>query len=180
MTITHWNRIESPVGELLLTAHEDELREIWFVNGRHPVSIPAGVRQGGELLAEVERQLGEYFGGQRRTFDLPLAPQGTDFQRRVWKALLDVPFGTTVAYSDIATAVGTPAAVRAVGAANGRNPIPIVIPCHRIIGKDGSLTGYGGGLPVKRFLLRLEGATTRLLRRDRGRPQAAPTGPVSQ
>jgi methylated-DNA-[protein]-cysteine S-methyltransferase len=77
----------------------------------------------------------------------------------VWKALLDVPFGTTVAYSDIATAVGTPAAVRAVGAANGRNPIPIVIPCHRIIGKDGSLTGYGGGLPVKRFLLRLEGAT---------------------
>jgi methylated-DNA-[protein]-cysteine S-methyltransferase len=87
MTITHWNRIESPVGELLLTAHGDELREILFVNGRHPVNSPPGARQGGDLLAEVERQLDEYFGGQRRTFDLPLAPQGTEFQRRVWKAL---------------------------------------------------------------------------------------------
>jgi methylated-DNA-[protein]-cysteine S-methyltransferase len=158
MTITHWHRIGSPAGELLLTADGEAVREIWFVNGRHVVRPPAGARQGGELLAEVERQLGEYFGGQRRTFDLPLAPQGTDFQRRVWKALLEIPFGTTAAYSDIAAAIGAPAAVRAVGAANGQNPISIVIPCHRIIGKDGSLTGYGGGLPVKQFLLQLEGA----------------------
>jgi methylated-DNA-[protein]-cysteine S-methyltransferase len=111
-----------------------------------------------ELLERARRQLAEYFAGKRRTFDLPLAPHGTEFQCAVWRALADIPYGETISYAQLATRVGKPTATRAVGAANGRNPLPIVLPCHRVIGADGSLTGFGGGLPTKQFLLRLEGA----------------------
>lgn len=110
------------------------------------------------LLREVRRQLEEYFDGARRVFDLPLAPRGTEFERRVWQEVAAIPYGETRSYAEIARAAGRPDACRAVGRANGRNPIPLVIPCHRVIGSDGSLTGFGGGLPLKRFLLALEGA----------------------
>jgi methylated-DNA-[protein]-cysteine S-methyltransferase len=116
------------------------------------------------LLREVRRQLAQYFAGERRVFDLPLAPRGTDFERRVWQEVAAIPYGETRSYAEVARAAGRPAACRAVGRANGSNPIPLVIPCHRVIGSDGSLTGYGGGLPLKRFLLALEG----------GRPFAEP------
>jgi methylated-DNA-[protein]-cysteine S-methyltransferase len=109
-------------------------------------------------LATSASQLREYFKGKRHSFDLPLAPQGTDFQRSVWAALADIPHGQLRSYRDIANAVNNPAAVRAVGAANGRNPLPVVVPCHRVVGSDGSLTGYAGGLAIKRQLLELEGS----------------------
>lgn len=105
----------------------------------------------------VVQQLDEYFEGKRRTFDLPLAPQGTPFQKRVWAALQTIPYGTTINYRQLAEKIGNLAAIRAVGRANGSNPIPIIIPCHRVIGTDGTLTGFGGGLPLKAELLKLEG-----------------------
>ncbi|MBI3791706.1 MAG: methylated-DNA--[protein]-cysteine S-methyltransferase [Gemmatimonadetes bacterium] len=108
------------------------------------------------ILDDTRAQLDRYFAGRLRTFDLPLAPQGTDFQRRVWTALTQIPFGTTTSYGAVARTIGLPEAVRAVGAANGQNPIPVIIPCHRVIGANGTLTGFGGGLPRKRFLLALE------------------------
>jgi methylated-DNA-[protein]-cysteine S-methyltransferase len=110
------------------------------------------------LLDEARRQLVAYFAGRLKVFDLPLAPNGTEFQRRVWSALTKIPFGATTSYAQLARRVGNEAAVRAVGAANGRNPIPIIVPCHRVIGSNGSLTGFGGGLPRKQWLLRHEGA----------------------
>lgn len=110
------------------------------------------------LLQAAKRQCEEYFAGERREFDLPLEPQGTEFQRAVWRALLDVPYGATASYAEIARAIGKPKACRAVGAANGRNPLAIVVPCHRVIGADGSLTGYGGGLKAKQWLLNHERA----------------------
>jgi O-6-methylguanine DNA methyltransferase len=110
------------------------------------------------IAAEAERQLRAYFGGELRQFDLPLDLRGTDFQLRVWRELESIPYGETRSYSQIAAAIGAPQAVRAVGAANGANPIPIVVPCHRVIGSGGKLVGYGGGLPLKKRLLELEGA----------------------
>lgn len=107
-------------------------------------------------MREALRQLGAYFSGRLTAFDLPLSMKGTDFQRRVWRALLQIPYGETCSYAELARAIGAPAAVRAVGAANGRNPIAIVVPCHRVIGANGKLVGYGGGLPMKQMLLRLE------------------------
>ena len=148
--------VESPVGELLIVADEAAVRMIGFREGQHPGSVKEGWRQGGSLVAEVGRQLDEYFEGRRRQFDLPLAPSGTPFQLRAWKALQDIPYGATRSYGEQARAMGQPKAVRAVGAANGRNPIAIVVPCHRVIGGDGRLTGYGGGLDVKQYLLELE------------------------
>jgi methylated-DNA-[protein]-cysteine S-methyltransferase len=123
-------------------------------------AVPAGAgrRPGQPPLPAAGTQLAEYAGGDRRSFALPLAPRGTEFERRVWQALTEIPYGETRSYAEIAAAIGSPAACRAVGRANGRNPIAIVIPCHRVIGSDGSLTGYGGGLDLKRFLLDLEGA----------------------
>jgi methylated-DNA-[protein]-cysteine S-methyltransferase len=108
-------------------------------------------------LPQVARQINEYFSGTRTTFDLPLAPAGTAFDRSVWEALLEIPFGETRTYSELANTIGKPKSVRAVGGANGRNPIGIIIPCHRVIGRDGTLTGYGPGVEIKRFLLKLEG-----------------------
>jgi methylated-DNA-[protein]-cysteine S-methyltransferase len=149
---------------LRLAADDIGLRLIEFPDPRHPTAPGEDWEPGDNaVLAMTRAQLGDYFAGRRRTFDLPLAPQGTDFQQRVWTALRTIPYGATISYRDLADRIGQPSAMRAVGAANGRNPLPIVVPCHRVIGADGSLTGFGGGLPTKRFLLELEGA---LLRRE--------------
>jgi len=160
-----WTRIESPIGDLILVADDEALREIRFTSGKRPEGPPVNGQEDPRPFARIVRQLDEYFAGGRREFDVPLAPQGTAFQRRVWDALLGVAYGRTATYAEIARAVGNPKAVRAVGLANGRNPIPIIIPCHRVIGSDGTLTGYGGGLPIKRKLLELEGVTATLPQR---------------
>ena len=149
-----WTRfVEETECPLVLVAEGGALREIRFESDG-----PAGGREdaGDALLHETSRQLRDYFAGGLREFQLPLAPVGTAFQQRVWRELLNVKYGETRSYGDIARLIGAPAAVRAVGTANGRNPIPIVIPCHRIIGANGKLTGFGGGLPLKKFLLNLE------------------------
>ena len=154
--------VDSPVGPLRLAADDGGLRLIEFPEPRHPVPPGKDWEEGDNaVLAMTRAQLGEYFAGRRRTFDLPLAPEGTEFQRSVWMALRGIPFGATISYRALAERIGRPSAMRAVGAANGRNPLPIVVPCHRVIGADGSLTGFGGGLPTKRFLLELEGALPR-------------------
>lgn len=151
--------IDSPVGPLLLAADDSALRLIEFHTPRHPYPRGADWQEGDNpVLQTTATQLGEYFAGARRDFDLPLGPQGTEFQRQVWHTLAAIPYGETISYSEMARRVGKPTATRAVGAANGRNPIPIVLPCHRVIGADGSLTGFGGGLPTKQYLLQLEGA----------------------
>ena len=143
--------VTSPVGPLTLTQEDQALPGLHF--GEHP-------QQGAEgptpLLEEAARQLEEYFAGQRKEFSLPLAPKGTEFQLRVWQALLQIPYGETRSYGELAAMVGNPKACRAVGGANHRNPLSILIPCHRVVGTGGSLTGYAGGLSVKEFLLKLE------------------------
>ncbi len=145
----------SPVGRLrLVVTDTGELAQIDFPEA---VGAITDVAVDDARCEHVAAQLREYFRGARREFDLALCPHGTPFQLRVWEQLRRIPFGTTRSYADIARALGQPTATRAVGAANGRNPIPIVVPCHRVIGADGSLTGFGGGLPAKRTLLRLEG-----------------------
>lgn len=158
-TPLQFRRIPSPVGPLLLVADDQALRVIEFENPRHPIK-PSPHWQAGDtvVIRLAEQQLGEYFRGDRRHFDLPLAPVGTDFQRQVWATLAGIPYGQTISYAQLAQRVDKPSAMRAVGAANGRNPLPIVLPCHRVIGADGSLTGFGGGLPTKQYLLQLEGA----------------------
>ena len=154
-----YRHIDSPVGPLLLAADDAGLRLIEFHSPRHPMSRLHDWSEGSnEVLDLTRNQLGEYFDGERMDFDLPLAPQGTAFQEQVWRTLATIPYGETISYSQLAQRVGKPSAMRAVGAANGRNPLPIVLPCHRVIGADGSLTGFGGGLPTKQFLLQLEGA----------------------
>ena len=156
MLYTH---IDSPVGPLLLASDNDGLRLIEFHAPRYAMQRDADWREGDDATLRMTRaQLDEYFAGKRRTFDLPLAPRGTEFQRSVWHTLATIPYGKTISYAQLATRVGKPTAMRAVGAANGRNPLPIVLPCHRVIGADGNLTGFGGGLPTKEFLLNLEGA----------------------
>lgn len=153
-----FRRIESPIGPLLIASDERGLCNIEFRQSSHPAD--RGAWQGGNspVLDATEKQLDQYFSGKRHTFDLPLSPHGTDFQLRVWKALQTIPYGQTISYAELARRVGNPKASRAVGLANGRNPLSIIVPCHRVIGADGSLTGYGGGLAIKEFLLRLEGA----------------------
>lgn len=151
MTVT---RVLSPVGELTLGQTGEALSHLLFGHAE----LPGAVEGATPLLAEAKKQLEEYFAGARREFTLPLAPEGTEFQMRVWRALLDIPYGETRCYQQVAEMAGSPKAYRAAGMANHNNPISIFIPCHRVVGKDGSLTGYGGGLEVKRFLLALEGA----------------------
>jgi methylated-DNA-[protein]-cysteine S-methyltransferase len=158
---------DSPVGLLLLAADDAALVAIEFPSSRHPVRRGADWTAGDNaVLRRTREQLDEYFAGARTAFDLPLGPRGTEFQRGVWMALAGIPYGETVSYAQLAARVGKPSAMRAVGAANGRNPLPIVLPCHRVIGADGSLTGFGGGLPTKQFLLELEGALPRATNRD--------------
>lgn len=157
--MTHYFKtIWSPVGELTLVADERGLAAILWEDDR-PGRVRLGVPiENGDhpVLVETERQLGEYFAGERRTFDVPLSFAGTDFQKRVWAALLAIPFGETRSYGEIAHQLGAPGASRAVGAANGRNPISIIAPCHRVVGSNGKLTGFAGGLEAKAFLLELE------------------------
>ncbi|MGO1073151.1 methylated-DNA--[protein]-cysteine S-methyltransferase [Lysobacter sp. CA199] len=156
-----FQHIDSPVGRLLLASGEDGLRLIEFEAPWHPVVIEPDWREGDNgVLLETRKQLAEYFAGTRQGFDLPLAPHGTPFQLQCWHTLALIPWGETWSYGQMARHLGQPTATRAVGAANGRNPLPIVLPCHRVIGADGSLTGFGGGLPTKEFLLNLEGALT--------------------
>src|SRR5688572_237628 len=146
--------ITSPIGRLRLIASGDELVGIWFEQGRDAGKQADDMVQGtSPVLDHARRQLEEYFRGERREFDLPLAPQGTEFQQRVWRRLRQIEDGTTTTYGALAQELGNPNASRAVGLANGSNPIPIVIPCHRVIGANGTLTGFGGGLPIKSALL---------------------------
>jgi methylated-DNA-[protein]-cysteine S-methyltransferase len=146
----------SPIGRLLLAGSADALQVIGFPHGDKARRADIGWERYGEPFKKTARQLNEYFAGERREFELELAPEGTKFQVEVLEALRGIPYGETRTYRDIAVAVGRPKAVRAVGNANGRNPLPIVIPCHRVIGSDGSLTGFGGGIEAKRYLLDLE------------------------
>lgn len=152
----HYTYMDSPVGRLLLAGDAAGLRLIGFSMG--PMARGAGVdwERTEEPFGVAVRQLAEYFAGERRTFDLPLAPAVTEFQARVLAALQTIPYGETRSYRDIAIAIGNPRAVRAVGGANAANPLPIVIPCHRVIGSGGGLTGFGGGMETKRYLLDLE------------------------
>jgi methylated-DNA-[protein]-cysteine S-methyltransferase len=153
--------ISTPVGRLRLAGDENGLRSISFQN-RFPPAAPAeSPLSTEEPFRQAITQLEAYFAGELRQFDLLLAPEGTAFQREVWSALTVIPYGETVSYGELARRLGRPAASRAVGAANGQNPIPIVIPCHRVIGADGSLTGFGGGLAIKRRLLDLESGVSR-------------------
>lgn len=159
----HYRTLDSPIGQLLLAGDPSGLRLLLFSNGRdHAKPRPEWQPDSG-TLGDAARQLTEYFEGRRRTFDMRLAPEGTDFQKTVWNALLEIPYGETTSYGELARRIGNPKAVRAVGLANGSNPISIVIPCHRVIGSDGSLVGYGGGLPVKQALLALESGQRPLL-----------------
>ena len=154
-------RVSSPIGELLLTGSDDALTGLYMLGapGGRPPRTPPGARREPGAFTRVTAQLRAYFGGERRGFDVPLAPGGSPFQLAVWSALTRIPYGTTTSYGAIARQLGkSPAASRAVGAANGQNPIAVIIPCHRVIGADGALTGYGGGLDRKQLLLRLEGA----------------------
>jgi methylated-DNA-[protein]-cysteine S-methyltransferase len=164
--------ILSPVGNLVLTASETGLTGVYFPTSRHHLAVgstsPKGRGGQGErtnatggthrLLDRVEAQLNEYFAGKRTTFDLPLEPGGTEFQLSVWELLRKIPYGVTTSYGELARRLGDPQASRAVGAANGANPIPIIVPCHRVVGSKGELTGFGGGIERKRWLLEHEGA----------------------
>ncbi len=153
---------ESPVGRLLVAADEAGLRQVLFAEGRAEVLPGADWREDPRRLSPAMQQLRDYFAGVRRTFDLALAPEGTPFQKRVWKELVKIPYGETISYGELARRVGNASASRAVGLANGANPIAIVIPCHRVIGSNGKLTGYGGGLKTKEWLLALEGGQLRM------------------
>lgn len=150
--------MQSPIGRLLLAGKGEVLHCIGFPEGKGQIQPPPDWQMNPDCLEQAVSQVNEYFEGRRQRFELALRPHGTPFQLRVLEALQQIPFGQTASYGEIARAIGRPRAVRAVGAANGRNPLPIVIPCHRVIGADGSLTGFGGGLNAKRFLLGLESA----------------------
>ncbi|ORM73198.1 methylated-DNA--protein-cysteine methyltransferase [Pantoea wallisii] len=154
----HAKIIATPVGELTLIATDRGLSAIlWENEGAQRVPLkPVSRNDHHPVLCEAERQLREYFAGERQQFDMPYDTVGTDFQKKVWQALLTIPFGETRSYLQIAEQIGNPKAVRAVGAANGKNPLSIMAPCHRVIGSNGKLTGFAGGLTVKAFLLALE------------------------
>ncbi len=158
-----YTTFESPVGTLLLAGDANALRLVSFESSKHAAPPQADWTQDRAPFAEVIRQLQAYFRGELKEFDLPLALEGTEFQLRVWKTLRTIPYGETISYAQLAERLGNPKAMRAVGLANGSNPIPIIIPCHRVIGSDGSLTGFGGGLSTKKMLLELESKLLSLL-----------------
>jgi methylated-DNA-[protein]-cysteine S-methyltransferase len=156
--MTEWYcTMDSPVGELLFLSTERGLSGLFMVERAHP---PMDMERelAPERFADAMRQVREYFEGKRHEFEIPLDMQGTPFQLQVWEELRRIPYGATISYGELAERLGNPAAVRAVGAANGRNPVSIIVPCHRVIGSNGSLTGYGGGLSRKQFLLKHEAA----------------------
>ena len=158
MSTVAYDVVQSPIGRLILASDGTALVGVWMANASPSDAGWSRLKGDDDILAQTREELDEYFDGRRRTFDVPLAPNGTEFQRSVWTALTKIPFGTTISYGDLARQLGKEAAVRAVGAANGRNPIPVIVPCHRVIGSDGSLTGFGGGLPRKKWLLQHEKA----------------------
>ncbi len=149
---------DSPIGPLLIVGDAQAITRISFPEKNGKPALPeAGWAESAKgVMAEAILQLREYFAGRRREFDLPLAPHGTEFQKSVWRRLQEIPYGVTISYGELAKRVGNPKASRAVGAANGKNPLPIVVPCHRVIGSNGKLVGFGGGLPVKEILLEIE------------------------
>ena len=163
MAALSFTQIDSPVGPLLLVGDDTGLHELWFVEGRRKKQPNPEWKENAKPFSTAIKQLREYFAGKREAFDLPLVLDGTPFQLSVWRNLQIIPYGQTVSYLDLAKKIGNPKAVRAVGLANGSNPIPIIVPCHRVIGSDGSLTGFGGGLPTKQKLLALESRQLRLL-----------------
>jgi methylated-DNA-[protein]-cysteine S-methyltransferase len=163
MSQVYYSTFESPVGPLLLAGSKAGLLLVSFASGNRSRNVDPEWRPDTTALVEVVEQLQSYFAGERKNFDLALILQGTDFQKTVWNALRKIPYGETISYKELAEMIGSPKAVRAVGAANGANPMPIIIPCHRVIGNDGSLTGFGGGLPLKKQLLELESHQLRLI-----------------
>ena len=163
LTQVYYTTFESPVGQLLLTGDSSALHSVSFESSKRAATPRPEWKQSESEFAQVIRQLEAYFRGELKEFDLPLEMDGTEFQLRVWKALRTIPYGETISYAQLAEKIGNPKAVRAVGLANGCNPIPIIVPCHRVIGSDGSLTGFGGGLSTKQKLLDLENKQLRLL-----------------
>jgi methylated-DNA-[protein]-cysteine S-methyltransferase len=163
VSAVYYTTYESPVGPLLLAGGANALRQVSFENSKRAAPPAADWKLDKKPFAEVIRQLQAYFRGELKQFDLPLAMEGTEFQLRVWNALRTIPYGETTTYAQLAERIGNPKAVRAVGLANGSNPIPIIVPCHRVIGSDGSLTGFGGGLSTKKKLLELENRQLSLL-----------------
>ena len=146
----------TPIGPLLLVGDGHTLHHVGLPESRHPLKLAADWKRAPQVFSEARRQFDAYFSGAANAFDLALAPHGTDFQRRVWMALREIHYATTISYAELARRTGNPKASRAVGLANGANPLPIIVPCHRVIGANGSLTGFGGGLAAKKFLLDLE------------------------
>jgi methylated-DNA-[protein]-cysteine S-methyltransferase len=161
-TFLQYTLEDSPIGALLLVGDEQALHGLYMQDGRKPKQIESGWERSASCFADVKAQLREYFAGERLAFDLALVMDGTPFERRVWAALTEIPYGETCSYGELARRLGQPTAARAVGLANGRNPIAVIVPCHRVIGADGTLTGFGGGLERKRILLELESGQARL------------------
>ena len=161
----YYDFFESPQGQMLLVADGDGLCGVYFDGQKYLPQVASDWRRDARhaTLCQAKRELAEYFGGARKRFEVALAPEGTSFQRSVWKAISSVGFGETITYSELAKRAGCPGSARAAGAATGRNPISIIVPCHRIVGADGSLTGYAGGLGIKRALLALESGIPELL-----------------
>lgn len=155
--------LDSPIGPLLLAGDAEGLRVLSFARGDRPVGVLPDWRLDRDALSEPMAELDAYFAGRLRRFTIELAPRGTPFQLGVWEALCDIPYGETISYLELARRIGNPKAVRAVGLANGANPLAIIVPCHRVIGSNGSLTGYGGGLPIKQALISLERGQGRLV-----------------
>ena len=151
-----YTHVDSPLGRLLLTGDGQVHHGLHMVEGRRPLGVQPDWIEAEDAFEEVRTQLGDYFAGRLTRFEVPLQLEGTPFQREVWQGLRDIPYGETVSYGELARRIGRPSAVRAVGLANGRNPISVIVPCHRVIGADGTLTGYGGGIERKRLLLELE------------------------
>jgi methylated-DNA-[protein]-cysteine S-methyltransferase len=171
-----YKEMKSPVGKLKLVASSKALVAVLWEQER-PNRVKIGtmnLEPQHPILVEAERQLSEYFAGKRTKFDLPLQPDGTEFQKKVWRALREIPFGKTKSYLDLARAIGFPDASRAVGAANGKNPLSIVVPCHRVVGADGALTGFAGGLETKAALLALEAKSVKSQERMRNLSSQAP------
>ncbi len=169
--ITHYDYVSTPIGDMLIAGCKDYVRFVSFPDapegstGHTPRQPLPQWQRDGTMFTQAERELTEYFAGKRTEFTVPLKPEGTEFQMSAWRALQKIPFGQTRSYGQQAALVGNPKASRAVGGANNANPIPVIIPCHRVIGANGAMTGFGGGIPTKEFLLELEGRTsgTRLL-----------------
>jgi methylated-DNA-[protein]-cysteine S-methyltransferase len=159
---TLYETFDSPIGDLLAVGDGEALTGLYMQDGGRPVTVPGSWEHAEEPFGELREQLREYFNGARREFELSLAPRGTEFQLGVWDALREIPYGETESYGELAARIGRPGSARAVGAANGQNPIAVVVPCHRVIGASGSLTGYAGGLERKRLLLDLESPPARL------------------